>query len=60
MSSLRQNVLHTVDNDVLDALRKMSSDYVRRAADGEIVGPSAAQAAQDAMALQDRGCRTDG
>lgn len=53
MSSLRQNVSHTVDNDVIDALRKMSSDYVRRAADGEIVGTSAAQAAQDAITLQD-------
>lgn len=53
MSSLRQNVSHTVDNDVLEALRKLSSDYVRRAADGEIVGTSTSQAAQDAMPLQD-------
>lgn len=53
MSSLRQSVSHTVDNDVLEALRKMSSDYVRRAADGEIAGTSATQAPHDAMALQD-------
>lgn len=53
MSSMKQNVSHTVDNDVLEALRKMSSDYVRRATVGEIVGTSASQAAQDAIALQD-------
>ena len=53
MSSMRQNVSHTVDGDVLEDLRKMSTDYVRQAADGEIVGTSSVQAAQDAMALQD-------
>lgn len=53
MSSLRQNVGRTVDSDVLEALRRITSDYVRRAADGEIVGTSATQAAHDAMALQD-------
>lgn len=53
MSPMHQNVAGAVSDGVLRALQEMSSDYVRRALQGELESTTAVEAARDAMALQD-------
>lgn len=54
MGQMRLDVASTVGDEVLRALQEMSRDYVRRAGRGELPDASHAEAAKDAMTLQDK------
>lgn len=53
MGSMRRGIAESIDADLLQALQAYSAEYVQRAVRGEVGDVSAADAARDAMALQD-------
>ena len=53
MGSMRRGIAESIDADLLQALQAYSTEYVQRAVRGEVGDVSAANAARDAMALQD-------
>lgn len=53
MGSMRRGIAESIDADVRQALQAYSAEYVQRAHRGEVGDVSGADAARDAMALQD-------
>lgn len=53
MGSMRRGIAESIDADLLQALQAFSTEYVQRAVRGEAGEVAAADAARDAMALQD-------